>query len=42
MPGYTARLNWVLNPALSDSDFTFTPGQGATKIHLATLVGEKK
>lgn len=41
-PGYTARLKWVLNPSLPDSDFTFTPGQGATKIRIASLVGEPK
>jgi hypothetical protein len=37
MPGYSARLNWTLNPALAASDFTFTPGQDAKRIQMAKL-----
>lgn len=35
MPGYTARLNWKLNPTLKPSDFTFVPGKEAMRIQLA-------
>lgn len=42
MPGYTARLKWTLNPVFAASDFTFTPGQDATRIQLATLVEPQK
>lgn len=42
LPAYSARLNWVLNPPLSVSDFTFVPGKDAKQIQLATLVEDKK
>ena len=42
MPGYTARLNWVVNPTFAASDFTFTPDASATQIQLATLVEEPR
>lgn len=41
MPGYTARLNWVLNPTLKQSDFTFTPGKDAMRIRLAQVEQEE-
>jgi hypothetical protein len=41
-PGYTARLKWTLNPALTAADFTYVPGPDAKKIQIATLVEEAK
>jgi len=41
-PGYSARLNWTLNPALTTKDFTFLPGKDALRIPLATLAEEPK
>jgi hypothetical protein len=38
-PAFTTRLNWTVNPALSASDFTFTPGPDAMKIQLADYKG---
>lgn len=41
-PAYTARLSWTVNPTFAADDFTYTPGQGATHIQLATLVEQPK
>jgi hypothetical protein len=41
-PTYTARLQWVLNPALPAALFTFKPTKGAKQIHLATFRGDTK
>jgi hypothetical protein len=41
-PGYTARLKWTVNPALTANDFTYVPGPDAKKIQIATLVEEAK
>jgi len=41
-PTYTARLNWIVNPPLSDDLFTFTPGKDAKRIHLAEFRGVAK
>ena len=43
-PTHIARLNWVLNPQFTASDFTFVPGSDAQRIHLATFTkdGETK
>ena len=38
-PTFIARLNWNVNPSLSDRDFAFTPGQGDKRIQLATYEG---
>lgn len=37
LPAYIARLNWVLEPQLAASDFTFAPGKDAQRIELATF-----
>jgi len=42
MPGFTARLNWTLNPPLTAKDFTFVPDKDDMRIQLATLTEEKK
>lgn len=31
-PAYIARLNWTLNPPLSDADFAFQPGKDAKQV----------
>ena len=36
-PGYSARLDWVVNPALSDQAFTYVPSANAKRIQLATF-----
>ena len=41
-PGYTARLNWTVNPNIPASEFTYTPTQDAMKIQLASLVRDQK
>jgi hypothetical protein len=33
-PAYIARLNWTLNPTLSDADFAFQPDQDAKRVRL--------
>lgn len=33
-PGFTARLNWELNPTIPESAFTFTPDAKATRIEM--------
>ena len=38
-PTFVARLQWTLNPAFSDSDFTFVPDANAKKIQMATYQG---
>ena len=38
-PTFIARLNWQVNPAYSDKDFTFVPGPGAKRIPIATYKG---
>ena len=38
-PTFIARLNWVVNPPLTDADFTFVPDANAKKIQLATFQG---
>lgn len=38
-PTFTARLNWQLNPAFTDADFTFVPDANAKRIQLATYKG---
>lgn len=38
-PTFTARLNWQLNPAFTDADFTFVPDANAKRIQLATFKG---
>ena len=38
-PTFIARLNWTLNPAFTDADFTFVPDANAKKIQLATYQG---
>lgn len=42
MPAYTARLNWVPNPPLNASDFTFVPGKEAQRIQLATFTPDEE
>ena len=39
-PTFTARLNWQVNPAFTDADFTFVPDANAKRIQLATFKGE--
>ncbi|MFL6747959.1 MAG: DUF2092 domain-containing protein [Sphingomicrobium sp.] len=39
-PTFTARLNWQVNPAFTDADFTFVPDANAKQIQLATFKGE--
>ena len=39
-PTFTTRLRWKVNPAFSDSDFTFVPDANAKRIQLATFKGE--
>ena len=39
-PTFTARLNWQINPAFTDADFTFVPDANAKRIQLATFKGE--
>jgi hypothetical protein len=41
-PGYTARLSWVVNPALNPADFTYVPGADAKRIQIATFTGDAK
>lgn len=41
MPAYIARLNWVVNPTLKQSDFTYVPAKDAMRIQLATLTKEE-
>lgn len=41
MPGYIARLNWIVNPTLKQSDFTYAPNKEAMRIQLATLTKEE-
>ena len=36
-PTFIARLQWKVNPPLTDSDFAFTPAKDATRIELATF-----
>jgi len=38
-PTFIARLSWVVNPPLTDADFTFVPDANAKKIQLATFQG---
>ena len=38
-PTFIARLQWKVNPPLTDSDFAFTPPKDAKKIELATFEG---
>ena len=38
-PTFTARLNWQMNPALTDADFTFVPDANAKRVQLATYNG---
>jgi hypothetical protein len=38
-PTFIARLQWQLNPAFSDADFTFVPDANAKKIQMATYKG---
>ncbi|MBA4010283.1 MAG: hypothetical protein C0481_00315 [Phenylobacterium sp.] len=33
-PAYVADLTWTLNPPLTDADFAFQPGKGATRIRI--------
>ncbi|CAN7473058.1 DUF2092 domain-containing protein [Phenylobacterium sp. LjRoot164] len=33
-PAYIANLTWTLNPPLTDADFAFQPGKGATRIRI--------
>jgi len=40
-PTFTARLNWQVNPAFTDADFTFVPDANAKRIQLATFKGDK-
>lgn len=39
-PTFIARLQWKVNPPLTDADFTFTPDANAKQIELATFEGE--
>jgi hypothetical protein len=38
-PTFTARLTWQMNPAFSDSDFTFVPDANSKRIQLANYKG---
>jgi hypothetical protein len=38
-PTYTANLQWILNPPLADTLFTFKPDKDAKRIHLAEFKG---
>ncbi len=38
-PTFIARLQWQLNPAFSDADFTFVPDANAKRIQMATYKG---
>jgi hypothetical protein len=38
-PTFTARMNWQLNPAFTDADFTFVPDANAKRIQMATYKG---
>ena len=38
-PTFVARLQWQLNPAYSDADFTFVPDANAKRIQMATYQG---
>ena len=38
-PTFTARLQWTMNPAFTDADFTFVPDANAKKIQMATYKG---
>ena len=38
-PTFIARLDWKVNPALADADFTFVPDKDAKRIELATYKG---
>ena len=38
-PTFIARLQWQLNPAFTDADFTFVPDANAKKIQMATYKG---
>lgn len=35
-PAFIARLQWTLNPTLTDADFTYVPDKDAKRIQLAT------
>ncbi len=38
-PTFIARLQWKVNPPLTDADFAFTPDKDAKRIELATFEG---
>ena len=38
-PTFTARMNWQMNPAFTDADFTFVPDANAKRIQMATYKG---
>ena len=38
-PTFTARLNWQMNPAFTDADFTFVPDANAKRMQMATYHG---
>ncbi len=38
-PAFTTRLQWKVNPPLTDADFAFTPDKDAKRIELATFEG---
>jgi len=41
-PNYVVNLKWNLTPESQESDFTFTPPQGATKIEIVRVDQSKK
>ena len=38
-PTFAARIQWTMNPAFTDADFTFVPDANAKKIQMATYQG---